>query len=76
VEERGLTKGNLFKFDRSRTQRRRFDKENTKRAQKEKSWIRPSGSTYVEPKDLSSELERVREGAILLRYTRGRSPVR
>jgi RNA-directed DNA polymerase len=37
--------------------------ENTKRAQKEKSRIRPSGRTYVEPKDLSSGLERVREAA-------------
>ena len=37
--------------------------ENTKRAQKEKSGIRPSGETYVEPKDLLSGLERVREAA-------------
>jgi len=37
--------------------------ENTKRAQKEKSRIRPSGETYVEPKDLLSGLERVRETA-------------
>jgi group II intron reverse transcriptase/maturase len=37
--------------------------ENTKRAQKEKSRIRPSGETYVEPKDLLSGLERVREAA-------------
>jgi hypothetical protein len=35
--------------------------ENTKRARKEKSGIRPSGGTYVEPKDLLSGLERVRE---------------
>jgi hypothetical protein len=35
--------------------------ENTKRARKEKSRIRPSGETYVEPKDLLSGLERVRE---------------
>jgi len=35
--------------------------ENTKRARKEKSWIRPSGETYVEPKDLLNGLERVRE---------------
>ena len=35
--------------------------ENTKRARKEKSGIRPSGETYVEPKDLLSGLERVRE---------------
>jgi hypothetical protein len=35
--------------------------ENTKRAQKEKSRIRPSGETYVEPKDLLSGFERVRE---------------
>ena len=52
VEERGLTKGNLLKFDRCRTLRRRLDMENTKRARKEKSRIRPSGDTYVEPKDL------------------------
>jgi len=37
--------------------------ENTKRAQKEKSRIRPSGETYVEPKDLLSGLKRVREAA-------------
>ena len=37
--------------------------ENTKRAQREKSGIRPSGETYVEPKDLLSGLERVREAA-------------
>jgi len=37
--------------------------ENTKRARKEKSRIRPSGGTYVEPKDLLSGLERVREAA-------------
>ena len=48
--------------------------ENTKRARKEKSWIRPSGETYVEPKDLLSGLERVREAArnpnqLSLRYT-------
>jgi len=33
--------------------------ENTKRAHKEKSRIWPSGETYVEPKDLSSGLDRV-----------------
>ena len=52
--------------------------ENTKRAQKEKSRIRPSGETYVEPKDLLSGLERVREAAkinVSALYTRGRSPV-
>ena len=37
--------------------------ENTKRARKEKSGIRPSGGTYVESKDLLSGLERVREAA-------------
>ncbi len=37
--------------------------ETTKRARKEKSRTRPSGETYVEPKDLSSGLERVREAA-------------
>lgn len=37
--------------------------ETTKRARKEKSRIRPSGETYVEPKDLLSGLERVREAA-------------
>ncbi len=37
--------------------------ENTKRAQKEKSRIRPSGETYGEPKDLLSGLGRVREAA-------------
>ena len=37
--------------------------ENTKRAQKEKSRTRPRGSTYVEPKDLLSGLERVQEAA-------------
>jgi hypothetical protein len=36
---------------------------NTKRARKEKSRIRPSGRTYVEPKGLLSGLERVREAA-------------
>ncbi len=54
--------------------------ENTKRARKEKSWIRPSGETYVEPKDLLSGLERVREAAdpnqCFCVTTRGRSPVR
>ena len=34
VEERGLTKGNLLKFDRCRTLRQRLDMENTKRARK------------------------------------------
>lgn len=63
VEERGLTEGNLLKFDRCRTQRRRLDMENTKPAQKEKSRIRPSGQTYVEPKDLLGGHERVREAA-------------
>ena len=48
---------------------------NTKRAQKEKSWIRPSGETYVEPKDLLSGLERVREATVSELHTRGRSPV-
>ena len=44
--------------------------ENTKRAQKEKSRTRPSGQTYVEPKDLLSGLERVREAEpTSLRYT-------
>jgi len=38
--------------------------ENTKRARKEKSRIRPSGETYVELKDLLRGLERVREAAI------------
>ena len=37
--------------------------ENTKRAHREKSRIRPSGRTYVESKDLLSGLERVREAA-------------
>jgi len=41
---------------------------NTKRARKEKSRRQPSGGTYVEPKDLLSGLERVREAAI--RHTR------
>ena len=63
VEGRGLTKGNLVKNAGSRTQRRRFGMENTKRARKEKSRIQPSGGTYVEPKDLLSGLERVREAA-------------
>jgi len=48
---------------------------NTKRAQKEKSRIRPSGRTYVEPKDLLSGLERVREANVSALHTRGRSPV-
>jgi RNA-directed DNA polymerase len=63
VEERGLAEGNLVKNAGCRTQRRRFDMENTKRARKEKSRTRPSGGTYVEPKDLLSGLERVREAA-------------
>jgi RNA-directed DNA polymerase len=45
LEGRGLTKRNLLQFDRFRKQRRRLDMENTKRAQKEKSRIRPSGDT-------------------------------
>jgi hypothetical protein len=51
---------------------------NTKRAREEKSRIRPSGRTYVEPKDLLSGLERVREAArinVSALHTRGRSPV-
>ena len=52
VEERCLTKGNLLKFDRCRTLRRRLDMENTKRVRKEKFRIRLSGDIYVEPKDL------------------------
>jgi len=44
--------------------------ENTKRARKEKSRIRPSGQTYVEPKDLLGGLKRVREAeSTSLRYT-------
>jgi len=35
--------------------------ENTKRARREKSRIRPSAETYVKPKGLLSGLERVRE---------------
>ena len=52
--------------------------ENTKRAQKEKSRKRPSARTYVEPKDLLSGLERVREAArnnVSALHIRGRSPV-
>jgi RNA-directed DNA polymerase len=37
--------------------------ENAKRTRKEKSRTRPSGGTYVEPKDLLNGLERVREAA-------------
>ena len=37
--------------------------ENSKRARREKFWTQPRGSTYVEPEDLSSGLERVREAA-------------
>jgi hypothetical protein len=63
VEERGLTKGNLFEVDKYCPQWQRVDMVNSKRAQREKSRIRPRGSTYVKPKDLSSGLKRVREVA-------------
>jgi RNA-directed DNA polymerase len=72
VEERGLTKGNLFEADKHCTQRQGIDMVNSKRAQREKSRIRPRGSTYVKPEDLSSGLKRVREAArrdSLIRFT-------
>jgi hypothetical protein len=63
VEERGLTKGNLFEVDKCCPQWQGVDMVNSKRARREKSRIRPRGSTYVKPKDLSSGLKRVREVA-------------
>ncbi len=48
--------------------------ENTKRARKEKSRIRPSVETYVEPKDLLSGLERAREVARRDSQTSGPGP--
>jgi hypothetical protein len=63
VEERGLTKGNLFQVDKYCPQWQEVDMVNSKRARREKSRIRPRGSTYVKPKDLSSGLKRVREVA-------------
>ena len=63
VEERGLTKGNLFEIDKYCPQWQGDDMVNSKRARREKSRIRPRGSTYVDPTDLSSGFERVREVA-------------
>ncbi len=64
MEERGLSKGNLFEIDKYCTQLQGVDMVNSKRARREKSRIRPRGSTYVEPEDLLSGLERVREAGI------------
>jgi hypothetical protein len=58
-----MTKGNLFETDKYCPQWQGVDMVNSKRAQREKSRIRPRGSTYVKPQDLSSGLKRVREVA-------------
>ncbi|GAF73732.1 unnamed protein product [marine sediment metagenome] len=69
VEERGLTKGNLFEVDKCCPQWQGVDMVNSKRAQREKSRIRPRGSTYVKPGDLSSGLKRVpNSGDTILNY--------
>ena len=56
VEERGLSKGNLFEVDKYCPQWQGVDMVNSKRARREKSRTQPRGSTYVKPKDLSSDL--------------------
>ena len=61
AEERGLTKGNLDKNARRRTQRRRTKMESTKGVEKEKSGVSANGG--VEPEGLLSGLELVREAA-------------
>jgi hypothetical protein len=78
VEQRGLSKGNLFEVDKDCTQWQGVDMVNSKRAQREKSRIRPRESTYLKPKDLSSALKRVREVAnsASASATQGRSPMR
>ena len=63
-----MAKGNLFEVNKYCTQLQGVDMVNSKRAQREKSRIRPRGSTYVEPEDLLSGLERVREAELPLRY--------
>ncbi len=68
VEKRGLTKGNLVEVDKYCPQWQGVNMVNSKRARREKSRIRPRGSTYVELEDLLSGLERVREAELPLRY--------
>ena len=63
-----MAKGNLFETDKYCPQWQGVDMVNSKRARREKSRIRPRGSTYVEPEDLLSGLERVREAELPLRY--------
>jgi len=41
---------------------------NSKRARNGKPRIQPRGSTYIEPRGVSQELERVREAAMPSRY--------
>jgi len=78
VEERGLTKGNLFEVDKYCPKWQGIDMVNSKRARREKSRIRPRRSTYVKPKDLSNGLKRVREVAnsASASTTQGRSRMR
>ena len=73
-----MAKGNLFEVNKYCTQLQGVDMVNSKRARREKSRIRPRGSTYVKPKDLSSGLKRVREVAnsASASATQGRSRMR
>ena len=76
VERSGLTKGNSLQQTKSRTQCRRLDMDNSKRARSEKSRTRPRDCAYVDPECLQNALERIRQATRLRVNTRGRSPVR
>ena len=88
VERSGLTKGNSLQQTKSRTQCRRLDMDNSKRARSEKSRTPPRECAYVASTDLQRALERIRQAACrecgnlpypdqrLRVITRGRSPVR
>ena len=65
VEGRGLTKGNSFRRNRFRTQRRRRDASmaNPKRARSGKPRTQPRVSAYPLSTDLQNPLERIRQAA-------------
>ncbi len=64
LEGRSDDKGNLFETDKYCPQWQGVDMVNSKWAQRENPGYGQAGSTYVEPEDLLSGLERVREAAI------------
>ena len=63
VERSGLTKGNSLQQTKSRTQCRRLDMDNSKRARSEKSRTPPRECAYVASTDLQRALERIRQPA-------------